>query len=98
MQDVTKFKTSAEWGSERMKAVETKVKAAFTRSFNKAGLPTKTTIMVEDGKKGKGRTAAPAAAVADEDEALGGELADVRTIPCLPFDVAFEWDTIRSVV
>jgi hypothetical protein len=65
-----------------MKAVETKVKGAFTRTFNKAGLPTRTTIMVEDGKKGKGRAKAAAAVVDEEEEGLGGELADVCFVPC----------------
>ena len=65
------------------------MKSAFTRSFNKQGLPARTTIMVEDGKKGgtkrggKGGGAATAAAPADaeaDDGGLGGELAEVRLV------------------
>lgn len=58
-----------------MKDVETKVKSAFTRAFNKCGLPVKTTIMVEDAKKSKGvKKAAPAE---PDDPEIGGELAEV---------------------
>jgi hypothetical protein len=81
IQDITKFKTSAGWGADPMKAVETKTKSAFTRSFNQAGLPVRTTIMVEDGKKSK-RLRAATVAIEDGDEGFGGELADVRFL-CL---------------
>jgi hypothetical protein len=79
IQDVTKFKTAAGWGADPMKSVDSKVKAAFTRSFNKAGLTVRTTIMIEDGKKVARKTAWPAAAAAHDIDGLGGELADVRS-------------------
>lgn len=78
IQEITRFKTAAGWGADPMKAVESKTKAAFTRTFNKAGLAVRTTIMVEDGKKTK--RAAPAPAEPDE---FGGELADVRALSSL---------------
>jgi hypothetical protein len=79
IQEITKFKTSADWGADPMKAVETKTKSAFTRSFNQAGLPVRTSIMVEDAKKGR-KPRAAAAPVDDGSEAFGGELADVRLL------------------
>lgn len=81
---MTKFKTAAGWGADAMKAVETKVKSAFTRSFNKAGLPVRTTIMNDAAvKKGAGKAKAAAAAAADDDDAaVGGELAEVRHRRC----------------
>jgi hypothetical protein len=78
VQDITKFKTAATWGADPMASVETKTKAAFTRSFNKAGLPVRTTIMVEDGKKGVKKAARPPPPADDDEDALGGEIADVR--------------------
>lgn len=75
--DITKFKTQASWGKDPMKDVETKVKSAFTRQFNKCGLPVKTTIMVEDAKKSKGGK--KAAAVEPGDPEIGGEVAEVWT-------------------
>jgi hypothetical protein len=82
--DMTKFKTKAGWGTDPMKSVETKVKSAFTRLFNKAGLPVRCTIMVEDAKKSKGRAAAPPPD--DGEQAPGGELAEVLLpsdhLPC----------------
>ena len=75
--DITKCKTKAAWGADPMQGVETKVKSAFTRSFNKAGLPVRCTIMVEDGKKSKGKKAAPPPVDIGED-APGGEIAEVR--------------------
>lgn len=77
--DITKCKTKAGWGADPMQGVETKVKSAFTRSFNKAGLPVRCTIMVEDGKKSKGKKAAPAP-VDTGDDAIGGEIAEVRSL------------------
>lgn len=86
--DITKFKTQASWGKDPMKDVETKVKSAFTRQFNKSGLPVKTTIMVEDAKKTKGGKKAVAVEPADPE--IGGEVAEVWTrnrttvsLPCL---------------
>ena len=62
-----------------MKGVPTAAKSAFTRSFNKVGLSVKTSIMVEDFKKGKAKKKAT---VKDEDDLgdleLGGEMAEVR--------------------
>jgi hypothetical protein len=82
--DITKFKTHASWGIDPMKSVETKVKSAFTRSFNKMGLPVKCTIMVEDGKKAKGARGK----VADlDDEEVGGEIAEVCYLSLLPYSV-----------
>lgn len=75
--DITKCKTKSTWGADPMQGVETKVKSAFTRSFNKAGLPVRCTIMVEDGKKSKGKKAAPPP-VDTGDDAPGGEIAEVR--------------------
>lgn len=63
-----------------MKDVETKVKSAFTRAFNKSGLPVKTTIMVEDAKKTKGGKR-PGAQETTVDPDVGGELAEVRPTP-----------------
>lgn len=63
-----------------MQGVESKTKAAFTRSFNKSGLPVRCTIMVEDGKKSKGKKAA--APVDTGDDALGGEIAEVCELAC----------------
>ena len=97
MQDITKFKTAATWGADPMAGVETKVKAAFTRSFNKAGLPVRTTIMVEDSKKGAKKAARPAAAAVDDEDALGGELADVRPARFLCC-VSKSWTEAVSVV
>jgi Replication factor RFC1 C terminal domain len=73
--DITKFKTSAGWGADPMRSVETKVKSAFTRSFNKVGLHAKTSIMVEDGKR-TARGQRPSAP--DDDTEMEGELAEVR--------------------
>eukprot|EP00892_Ulva_mutabilis_P010717 jgi/Ulvmu1/8017/UM004_0254.1 len=76
--DITKFKTQAAWGKDPMKDVETKVKSAFTRTFNKSGLPVKTTIMVEDGKKSKGGKRAAAQEPADSE--IGGEVAEATAL------------------
>jgi hypothetical protein len=75
--DITKCKTKDGWGADPMQGVETKVKSAFTRSFNKAGLPVRCTIMVEDAKKSRGKKAAPPPVNVDDDE-IGGEIAEVR--------------------
>lgn len=84
--DITKFKTQAPWGKDPMKDIETKVKAAFTRTFNKNGLPVKTTIMVEDAKKTKGTKRAAAAEPADPE--MGGEVAEVRSCTILKHDMS----------
>lgn len=74
--DITKCKTKADWGADPMQGVETKVKSAFTRSLNKSGLPVRCTIMVEDGKKSKGKKAATRPVDTGEDS-MGGEIAEV---------------------
>lgn len=33
--EVTKFKSKAEWAADPVKSIETRVKSAFTRAFNK---------------------------------------------------------------
>lgn len=87
---MTKFKTAAAWGADPMKGVATKVKSAFTRSFNQAGLPLKCTTMAEDykrvkgGKEVKGKAAPKkkkAAAAPADDDGIGGEIAEVRRAP-----------------
>lgn len=50
--DVTKFKSKAGWAEDPMKEVPTKVKSAFTRTFNQQGLVPRTNTMVEDAKVG----------------------------------------------
>ena len=50
--DITKFKTKDAWGEDPLKGVETKVKSAFTRRFNKSGGRAKIGTMVEDAKRG----------------------------------------------
>eukprot|EP00798_Chlamydomonas_sp_ICE-L_P025082 gene25082-biopygen19531 len=72
--DVTKFKTKADWGEDPMKDVPTKIKSAFTRSFNRQGLHAKCGAMLSaplKGKKGK-KGAAGAEDGADDDEDESG--------------------------
>eukprot|EP00798_Chlamydomonas_sp_ICE-L_P027941 gene27941-biopygen3368 len=72
--DVTKFKTKADWGEDPMKDVPTKIKSAFTRSFNRQGLQAKCGAMLSaplKGKKGK-KGAAGAEDGADDDEDESG--------------------------
>eukprot|EP00798_Chlamydomonas_sp_ICE-L_P004739 gene4739-biopygen15023 len=70
--DVTKFKTKADWGEDPMKDVPTKMKSAFTRSFNRQGLQAKCGAMLSaplKGKKGKkGAAGAEDGVDYDEDE------------------------------
>eukprot|EP00798_Chlamydomonas_sp_ICE-L_P029785 gene29785-biopygen5524 len=72
--DVTKFKTKADWGEDPMKDVPTKIKSAFTRSFNQQDLQAKCVAMLAaplKGKKGK-KGAAGADDGADDDEDESG--------------------------
>lgn len=58
---VTHFKSKADWAEDPMKGVETKVKSAFTRTFNQSGGRVRCNIAVEDfkRKRGRGKAAAP---------------------------------------
>ncbi len=57
---VTHFKSKEGWSEDPMKSVETKVKSAFTRTFNQSGGRAKCNIAVDDfkRKRGRGKTAA----------------------------------------
>lgn len=52
---VTHFKSKAEWSEDPMKGVETKVKSAFTRTFNQSGSRAKCNIAVDEFKRKRGR-------------------------------------------
>lgn len=57
---VTHFKSKEEWSEDPMKGVETKVKSAFTRTFNQSGGRAKCNIAVDEfmRKRGRGKAAA----------------------------------------
>ncbi|KAK9914951.1 hypothetical protein WJX75_002807 [Coccomyxa subellipsoidea] len=52
---VTHFKSKAEWSEDLMKGVETKVKSAFTRTFNQTGSRARCNIAVDEFKRKRGR-------------------------------------------
>lgn len=58
MMSVTNFKSKAPWSEDPMKEVETKVKSAFTRTFNQSGGRARCNIAVDDFKRKKGRKGA----------------------------------------
>ncbi len=62
---VTHFKSKAEWSEDPMKGVETKVKSAFTRTFNQSGSRAKCNIAIDEFKRKRGRGKG-AAAPSDE--------------------------------
>lgn len=71
--DVTKFKTTKEWGADPYKDVPTVVKSAFTRAFNAVGGRAKCGAMLPDAKKvTKGRRGA-GEPVFEEVDAVPGE-------------------------
>ncbi|GMH33613.1 hypothetical protein BSKO_01447 [Bryopsis sp. KO-2023] len=70
VQDVTKFKSKQPWAADPYAAVDSKVKSAFTRMLNKSAAPVRTSLQIEEPKKG--RTKKPAAA-GDEIKTIEGE-------------------------
>ncbi|CAL8468443.1 g7983 [Coccomyxa elongata] len=69
---VTHFKSKEEWSEDPMKGVETKVKSAFTRTFNQSGGRAKCNIAVDEFKRKRGRGKA-AAAPGDDLQPVDGE-------------------------
>jgi hypothetical protein len=72
---VTHFKSKGEWSEDPMKGVETKVKSAFTRTFNQTGGRARCNIAVDDFKR-KGRKGA--AAIPSDEVAYGESYIEVH--------------------
>ncbi len=71
--DVTKFKTSKEWGADPYKDVPTAVKSAFTRMLNATQGPAKCSSMLPEVGKVKGRKSRAVDDGGDEVDAVPGE-------------------------
>lgn len=71
--EISTFKTDQAWGMDPYAPVNSKVKSAFTKQFNKSDMPIRTSLMLEGVKKVSKKSSGNAAAESEAALGLGGE-------------------------